>query len=70
MFDDFDAGVLTRDVGCRDAPRAVLTERDPSPVDWNGWRGIDTAERDRGADSSRPRVKFVQVDAISGYESQ
>jgi ferredoxin/flavodoxin---NADP+ reductase len=64
VFDDYDAGLLARDVGGRDALRTVLTERDLSPVDWTGWRGIDTAERDRGRNSARPRVKFVQIDEM------
>lgn len=66
LFDDFDAGVLGGDAantGDRDQLRALLADRGPAPVEWSGWRrGIDAAERDRGAGSESPRVKFVAID--------
>ncbi|MBI3212249.1 MAG: FAD-dependent oxidoreductase [Mycobacterium sp.] len=64
LFEDFDAGALTKDVGDRESLRALLTERGLSPVDWTGWRDIDSAERQRGRDLSRPRVKFVEIDEM------
>lgn len=64
LFEDFDAGVLTRAVGSRDALCDLLAERELTPVDWTGWRGIDSAERERGAGSARPRVKFVAIDEM------
>jgi ferredoxin/flavodoxin---NADP+ reductase len=39
----------------------MLAECGAYPVDWQGWLAIDTAERKRGADASRPRVKFVDI---------
>jgi ferredoxin--NADP+ reductase len=62
LLADFDGGILERAVEGRDALRALMDERGAAPVDWGGWRAIDTAERDRGTASSRPRVKFVAVE--------
>ena len=66
LFEDFDAGVLGSgtDTGDRDQLRALLADRGLAPVDWAGWRGIDAAERDRGAGTARPRVKFVAIDEM------
>ena len=61
LWDDFDTGALTREVADREALLELLAERGAYPVDWQGWRAIDTAERRRGADASRPRVKFVDI---------
>jgi ferredoxin--NADP+ reductase len=38
-----------------------MTHRGVEPVGWRGWRAIDAAERNRGAEASRPRVKFIDV---------
>lgn len=64
LFEDFDAGVLSRTVGDRDALHALMAQRGLSPIGWSGWRGIDAAERDRGARASRPRIKFVAIDEL------
>ena len=64
LIDDYDAGILTREVNGRDALRTLVAGRGLAPVDWNGWRGIDTAERGRGAEQSRPRVKFVRISEL------
>jgi ferredoxin/flavodoxin---NADP+ reductase len=61
LWEDFDNGALCGDVGDRAALLALLAERGAYPVDWQGWRAIDMAERRRGADASRPRVKFVDI---------
>jgi ferredoxin/flavodoxin---NADP+ reductase len=61
LWQDFDAGVLAREVADRAALHQLLRDRGADPVDWRGWRAIDTAERTRGADASRPRVKFVEI---------
>ena len=61
LWEDFDAGVLKRDVGDRAAVGALLAKRGVEPVDWQGWRAIDAAERQRGTEASRPRVKFVDL---------
>lgn len=61
LFADFDEGRLTRSVAASDTLQQALSERDAVFVDWNGWRAIDTAERERGAAQSRPRIKFVAI---------
>jgi ferredoxin--NADP+ reductase len=59
LFDDFDTGLLTRDVKDRASVDKLLIERGADPIDWNGWRKINAAELERGANVSRPRVKFT-----------
>jgi len=61
LWEDFDAGLLSRKVADRDALVALLADRTAAPVDWQGWRAIDAAERQRGSEASRPRVKFVDL---------
>jgi ferredoxin--NADP+ reductase len=61
LWEDFDAGVLSRDVADRAGLQRLLRDNGADPVDWWGWRAIDAAERKRGADASRPRVKFVHI---------
>jgi ferredoxin--NADP+ reductase len=61
IWEDFDAGRLAHDVKDRAALQELLAGRGAYPVDWQGWRAIDSAERRRGADFARPRVKFVDI---------
>jgi ferredoxin--NADP+ reductase len=61
LWEDFDTGRLAREVKDRTGLLELLAERGAYPVDWQGWRAIDVAERKRGADASRPRVKFVDI---------
>ena len=70
VWEDFDDGRLSRDVQNRTALEELLRHRNAEPVDWSGWCSIDTAERKRGVDASRPRVKFVGVaDMIAASKS-
>ncbi|MCV7200512.1 FAD-dependent oxidoreductase [Mycolicibacterium peregrinum] len=64
LWVDFDAGLLTRDVEDRESLDALLAARGAEPLGWSGWRAIDVAERDRGVQAARPRVKFVSVEAM------
>jgi len=61
LWEDFDDGKLSRDVQDRAALQELITQRDAETIDWRGWRAIDGAERQRGEEASRPRVKFVDV---------
>lgn len=61
VWEDFDAGLLRRDVSIDPTMSELLVQRGVQPIDTTGWRAIDTAERDRGVDLQRPRVKFVDV---------
>ena len=70
VWEDFDDGRLSRDVQERAALEELLKHRNAEPVAWSGWCSIDTAERKRGVDASRPRVKFVDVaDMIAASKS-
>ena len=70
LWEDFDDGRLSRDVQDRAALEELLRHRNAEPVDWSGWCSIDTAERKRGVEASRPRVKFVGVaDMIEASKS-
>ncbi|OBH49300.1 FAD-dependent oxidoreductase [Mycobacterium sp. E2479] len=64
LLADYDAGTLKRDIADREALLALMADRGIAPVDWNGWRTIDAAERARGKKISRPRVKFISVDEM------
>jgi ferredoxin--NADP+ reductase len=61
LWEDFDAGLLTREIGDRASLADVLVDRGVEPLDWQGWRAIDAAERQLGSEAGRPRVKFVDV---------
>ncbi len=61
LWEDFDAGLLARNVAGRPALDRLLAARAARPVDWRGWLAIDSAERKRGAEASRPRVKFADI---------
>lgn len=64
LWADFDAGLLTRDVEDREQLDVLLAARGAEPVGWPGWRAIDAAERDRGVQAARPRVKFVSIEEM------
>ncbi|TFI42429.1 ferredoxin [Rhodococcus sp. 1R11] len=61
LWEDFNSGVLSRDIDGRDALELLLAYNDADPIGWAGWHMIDTLERERGAQESRPRAKFVAV---------
>jgi ferredoxin--NADP+ reductase len=50
----------------------LLKKAGVSPVDWNGWLRIDAAERQRGVENSRERIKITQRDELTsiGLQSQ
>ncbi|KKF03541.1 FAD-dependent oxidoreductase [Mycolicibacterium obuense] len=68
LLDDVQAGLP---VTGRDSSElvALLESRHVETVDWSGWLSIDTEERARGAELSRPRLKLTDraalVDAAS-----
>lgn len=61
LWEDFDQGLLTREVGDHNTLVSLLAPRVSEPVDWQGWRAIDAAERQRGEQADRPRVKLVDL---------
>ncbi len=48
----------------RERIEALLAERKPDLVTVDGWRAIDTHERERGAREQRPRVKLSSRDEL------
>lgn len=62
LLADFDAGILDREVEDSTSLQAQLAKGGAVTVDYSGWQSIDAAERERGKQASRPRVKFVAVD--------
>jgi ferredoxin/flavodoxin---NADP+ reductase len=61
LWEDFDDGKLTSDIQDSASLQELVAQRDGEVIDWSGWRAIDAAERQRGEEASRPRVKFVDV---------
>ncbi len=61
LWQDFDGGRLSGQVGNREALRQTLADRGADPVGWKGWRAIDAEERRRGSATKRPRIKFVDI---------
>jgi len=46
------------------AIEALLRERRPELVSFEGWQAIDAAEQERGKPHGRPRVKFCRIDEM------
>jgi ferredoxin/flavodoxin---NADP+ reductase len=66
LFADLEAGVIPEPplAGDRDATEALLADRRPDHVTFEGWEAIDAAEVERGKPNGRPRVKFVRVEEM------
>lgn len=61
---DVDQNRLPGAIQPRDGVARLLAQRNVSQVDWEGWRVIDAAERNRGAANGRPRLKIVRRDTM------
>lgn len=59
LLDDLRRGLFSSSVCDVAALGDLLASRGAEVVDWQGWRTIDQAERQRGNQTSHPRVKFV-----------
>lgn len=60
LWEDYDSGLLTRPVAERTAMKQLLEARGVAAGDWTDWNSIDRAERERGNELSRPRLKFTE----------
>ncbi|KAB8143309.1 NADP oxidoreductase [Chloroflexia bacterium SDU3-3] len=49
---------------------ALLDERKPDYVTWEGWKTLDAYETSRGAEQGRPRVKVTRVDEMLAQINQ
>jgi ferredoxin/flavodoxin---NADP+ reductase len=66
LFADLEAGKIPDAplAADREATEALLTERKPDHVTFEGWEAIDAAEVERGKPHGRPRVKFCRVEEM------
>jgi ferredoxin--NADP+ reductase len=66
LFADLEAGNIPEAplAADRDATEALLNERKPDHVTFEGWEAIDAAEVERGKPHNRPRVKFCRVEEM------
>ena len=64
LLEDAAAGQLPRSDESADAIVDLLAERDADAVLYAGWEAIDAAERGRGTELGRPRVKLCTWEAL------
>jgi ferredoxin--NADP+ reductase len=66
LFADLEAGRIPEAelAGDRGSIEALLTERRPDHVTFEGWQAIDAAEVEAGRPLGRPRVKLCRVDEL------
>jgi ferredoxin--NADP+ reductase len=66
LFEDLEAGRVpdAELAGDRGSIEALLNERKPDHVTFEGWQAIDAAEVERGKPHGRPRVKFCKVEEL------
>jgi ferredoxin--NADP+ reductase len=65
LFADLEAGRVPEPPSSqRGTVEALLRERRPDHVSYEGWEAIDRAEVERGKPQNRPRVKFCRVDEM------
>ena len=64
LLEDAAAGQLPQSHESADAIVDLLAERDADAVLYAGWEAIDAAERGRGTELGRPRVKLCTWEAL------
>ena len=65
LFEDLEAGRLPEPPKAdRAAIKALLRDKRPDHVSYEGWEAIDRAEVERGKPQGRPRVKFCRIDEM------
>jgi ferredoxin/flavodoxin---NADP+ reductase len=64
LLHDFSNGELADPTGEPDDFAGLVRSRQPDVVDYAAWCRIDAAERARGRDANRSRVKFVSVEEL------
>lgn len=66
LFADLEAGRIpgAELAGDRGSIEALLTERRPDHVTFEGWQAIDATEVEAGKSLGRPRVKLCRVDEL------
>lgn len=61
LLADFDDGKLVGDFAVPEGLSTLLARRGLTPLTWQQWQNIDAEERRRGAETGRPRMKFVDI---------
>jgi ferredoxin--NADP+ reductase len=64
LFEDVDAGKVPDKTATAAEFDALLDERDPRHVTWEGWGIIDEVETARGEPHGRPRIKISKIDEM------
>jgi ferredoxin--NADP+ reductase len=66
LFADLEAGKIPEAelAGDRGSIEALLNERKPDHVTFDGWQAIDAAEVEAGKPHGRPRIKLCRVDEL------
>ncbi len=64
IFADVEAGRIPDKESAPEELVALVDERDPRHITWEGWSVIDEAEQARGEPQGRPRVKFARVEEM------
>ncbi|MDJ0392041.1 FAD-dependent oxidoreductase [Rhodococcus sp. G-MC3] len=64
LLADLATGVVHPSPHGRDALDELLAQRAPSTLDFRDWTAIDKAEVSAGSESGRPRIKFVEREAM------
>ncbi|NYI75865.1 4Fe-4S dicluster domain-containing protein [Nocardioides panzhihuensis] len=64
LLDDHRAGALSEPPHAAGDIRQLVLARQPEVVDYATWRRIDEAEKARGREAGRSRVKFVSVEEM------
>jgi ferredoxin/flavodoxin---NADP+ reductase len=66
LFADLEAGKVPEAelASDRGSIEALLTERKPDHVTFEGWQAIDAAEVEAGKPHGRPRVKLCKLEEL------
>ncbi|WP_170312835.1 FAD-dependent oxidoreductase [Prescottella subtropica] len=61
LLSDFVNGMLAQPTGDREKLTALVGERQPDTIDFQGWQRIDKHERALGTENGRSRTKLVDL---------
>jgi ferredoxin--NADP+ reductase len=64
LIEDYLAGRLREPIATAERFHALVKARQPDFIDNQAWQRIEHAERVRGTDAKRPRIKFVGLEEM------
>jgi ferredoxin--NADP+ reductase len=70
LFNDLEAGKVPEREPVEPGIEELLVERAPEHVTYQGWEGIDAAEKAAGEPHGRPRIKFCNVEEMVDVAKQ